>query len=196
MLDVFGVELSAHPVTPVYLQFLLNLCISTDLHYPKYFSALRGPLDQPYWCLGADWVELCLLNSCHLVSVRQVPKTFLPVSVRPVIGFLFPRYANVSVAGGYSLAEHRILGLLQGWLSGCIWRLREDGLVLKTWVQWEYHLSVSGTIDCPVNLLTNWQILAKTRRRNWSTLDLHYSKLIVFFWTGTARSHSGKNFEV
>lgn len=112
-----------------------------------------------------------------------MPETFLPVSVRPVIGFLFPRRANVSVAGGYSLAEHRILGLVQGWLGGCIWRLREDGLVLKTWVQWEYHLSVSGTVDCPLNLLTNWPTLAKTRRGNWSTLDLHYSKLIVFFWT-------------
>lgn len=110
-------------------------------------------------------------------------KTFLPVSVRSVIGFLFPRCANVSVAGGYSLAEHRILGLVQGWLGGFIWRLREDGLVLKTWVQWEYHLSVSGTIDCPVSLLTNWQILVKTRRGNWSTPDFHCSKLILFFWT-------------
>lgn len=80
---------------------------------------------------------------------------------------------------------------------GCfILRLREDNLFFKTWVQWEYHLSASGAVNCHVSLL------AKTTNETKSAPDLHHSKLILVFFLASQdtqaqlKNHSGKRKRV
>lgn len=54
-------------------------------------------------------------------------------------------FATITVAGGYSLAEHKILGLVQRWLGEIKWAVLYWG---SEKIIWFLKLGFSGNITC------------------------------------------------
>lgn len=142
-------------------------------------------------------------NGTGIPCSRIHPGTFIPREHRAVPGMC----PNGSIPGGNSSwnPEPQDTGKGRRWTMphshgsllwnshpewaawGCfILGLRKDNLFIKSWVQWEYHLSASGTVNCHVSLL------AETTNGTKSAPDLYHSKLILFFvsitgYRGTAK---------